>query len=117
MLDNDEDEENVDDYLQCNTSSPTGLGFGDSIANLLFLLERQNATEKADKEDYTRIDWNKHVQEQVHRRLWNSQYRMSPEIFTKLVDLHRPQLQGDPMRLGSHQPIIPEVVAAIGIAT
>lgn len=29
--------------------------------------------------------------------------------------LLRPQLQGDPMRLGSHQPIIPEVVAEIGI--
>jgi hypothetical protein len=39
---------------------------------------------------------------------------MSPEAFAKLVDLLRPMLEVDPIRLGSHEPILPEIVVAIG---
>jgi hypothetical protein len=40
---------------------------------------------------------------------------MSTEAFATLVDLLRPMLEVDPIRLGSHEPIIPEIAVATGL--
>ena len=95
--------------------SPTGLGFGDSIIDLQILHHLQTIERRNHKEVFSRLDWETHVEEQVRRRRWNGKYHMSPATFAKLVDLLRPQLEVDPIRLGSHQPIIPEVVVAVGV--
>jgi hypothetical protein len=95
--------------------SPTGLGFGDSIFDLQLLNHLNKHTERDEKEVFTRLEWCKHIEQQVRRRRWNGKYHMSPDTFAKLVDLLRPMLEVDPIRLGTHEPIIPEVVVAIGV--
>jgi hypothetical protein len=95
--------------------SPTGIGFGDSIIDLQILNYLQESTQRDDKETFTRLEWLEHVEQQVRRRRWNGKYHMSPEAFAMLVDLLRPMLEVDPIRLGSHEPILPEIVVAIGV--
>jgi hypothetical protein len=82
----------------------TGLGFGDSILDLQIWHHLQECAPREKQEVRTRLEWLDHVEKQVSRGLWHRKYHMSPEAFAKLVDLLRPMLEVDPIRLGSHEP-------------
>ena len=85
------------------------------LEHILDLVDENVATTRADKEEFRRVNWATHVEQQVNRRLWQGKYHMTPETFDKLVQELKPYIVVDSRRLGSHQPIYPEIVVGIGV--
>ena len=78
-------------------------------------LQSSERRQRRHKWHHERISWQSHVKKLNHEIAFEKTYRMSHRAFKKLTSMLEIQIAGNYSKCGTSEPIIPEIVVAIGL--
>ena len=79
------------------------------------LQSSERRRQRRHKWHHERISWQSHVEKLNHEIAFEKTYRMSHRAFKKLTSMLEIQIAGNYSKCGTSEPIIPEIVVAIGL--